>query len=105
MRAGLLTETILIQKSVALETKFSGKTVGYKDYITTKASVYHMSGGRKISAGEVVNNYSVRFIIRFYHRVTADMIIIHQGSKYRILDINPEKSKQSITILAEVINE
>lgn len=105
MRAGLLTETIKIQKPVEVETKYSGKTVEYQDYITTKASVIHLSGSRKVSAGEIINDYSVRFIIRFYHKVTAEMIIIHEGVKYRIQDINPEKSKQSITIVAEVINE
>ena len=105
MRAGLLTETIKIQKPVAVETKYSGKVTEYKDFITTKASVLHLSGSRRVSAGEIINDYSVRFVIRYYHRVTADMIILHAGVKYRIHDINPEKSKQSLTITAEVINE
>lgn len=105
MRAGLLTETIKIQKPVSVETRYSGKTTEYKDYITTKASVVHLSGSRRISAGEIINDYSVKFIIRYYHQVTSDMIIVHAGTRYRIQDINPEKSKQSKTITAEVINE
>ena len=105
MRAGLLNEMIKIQKPVEVETKYSGKVTEYQDYIMTKASVEHLSGRRTVSAGEIINDYSVRFKIRIYHKISPDMIIIHSGMKYRIQDINPERSKQSITITAEVINE
>lgn len=105
MRAGLLTEVITIQKPVTRETKYSGNEVDYEDYITTRADVVHDSGRRGILADEIVYTYSVRFIIRFYHEITSDMIIIHKGVRYRITDINPEKRKQSITITGEVWNE
>lgn len=105
MRAGLLTETIRIQKPVVVETKYSGNEPEYQDHITTRASVVHLSGKRGVAAGEIVNTSIVKFIIRIYHKVSPDMIIVHNGEKYHILDINPEKSKQSTTIMAEVWNE
>lgn len=105
MRAGLLTETIKILRPVIVETKYSGNATEFQDYITTKASVVHLSGKRDITAGEIVNISVVRFGIRIYHKVTSDMIIVYNGTKYHILDINPEKSKQSITITAEILNE
>lgn len=105
MRAGLLTETIQIQKPVVVETKYSGNETEYQDYITTRASVLHGTGKREIQANEIVQISIVRFIVRFYHKITADMIILHKGVKYHIIDINPEKAKQSITITAEVWNE
>jgi SPP1 family predicted phage head-tail adaptor len=105
MRAGLLTETIKILKPVIVETKYSGNSTEYQEYITTKASVRHISGKRDVSAGEILNVSIVRFIIRIYHKVSPDMIVVHDGVKYHILDINPENSKQSITITAEVLNE
>lgn len=105
MRAGLLTETIQIQKPVVVETRYSGNEPEYQDYITTRASVLHSSGKREIQANEIVQTSIVRFIIRYYHKITSDMIILHNGVKYHILDINPEKVKQSKTITAEVWNE
>lgn len=105
MKAGLLTEVINIQRPVVRETRYSGNEVEYEDYITTRANVIHDSGRRGILANEITYSYTVRFIIRYYHQVTADMIIVHNGVKYNITDINPEKRKQSITITAEVWNE
>lgn len=105
MIAGTLTEIIHIQKPVVVETLYSGNEPEYQDYITTRASVIHGSGKREVMAGEIVQSYIVRFVIRFYHKVSSDMIIIHNGVRYHILDINPEKKKQSITITAEVWNE
>lgn len=102
MKAGLLTEVINIQRPVVRETRYSGNEVEYEDYITTRANVVHDSGRRGIIANEITYSYTVRFIIRIYHKVTSDMIIIHKGVRYRITDINPEKRKQSITITAEV---
>lgn len=105
MKAGLLTEVIEVKRPVVKETMYSGNETEYEDYITTRADVIHDSGRRGILAGEIAVSYTVRFIIRLYHRIMPDMIIIHKGIKYRICDINPEKRKQCITITGEVWNE
>lgn len=106
MRAGLLTETIQIQKPVTTETQYSGGETDYEDYITTRAQVIHSGNGRRTSESEIIANvYTVKFIIRIYHKVKYGMIVMHEGIRYHILDINPEKVKQCITITAEVWNE
>lgn len=105
MKAGLLTEMIKIQRPVVRETKYSGNEPEYEDYLTTRADVVHDSGRRGIIANEITYSYTVRFIIRLYHEVTSDMIIIHKGVRYRITDINPQRRKQSIIITAEVWDE
>nr|WP_244668142.1 hypothetical protein [Phocaeicola vulgatus] len=43
--------------------------------------------------------------MRLYHKVNEQMRIIWNGNKYRILSINRELYKQSITIVTELINE
>lgn len=105
MNAGLLTEVITILRPVVRETKYSGSETEYENYIITRAWVTHLAGRRGIMANEITNTYSVRFTIRHYHKVEYGMIILHNGVKYSIQDINPEKNKQCITILAEVIND
>lgn len=105
MITGSLTETIIIQRPVVKETKYSANETEYEDYITTRAAVTHLAGRRGIVASEITNTFSVRFVIRHYHKVEYGMIILYKGDRYLIQDINPEKSKLCITILAEVTNE
>jgi SPP1 family predicted phage head-tail adaptor len=105
MRAGLLKDTITIQRKVVVETGYAGKKAEYQDYITTRAEVVHNGGNKRIDAGEIFTSYTVRFSIYIYHRITPDMVIIHEGVKYRILDINPQRAQQRIIITGEVINE
>jgi SPP1 family predicted phage head-tail adaptor len=105
MRAGLLKDRITIQQKVIVETEYAGRQVGYRDYIMPRAEVVHNSGNKSVTAGEIVTLYTVRFSIYAYHKVTPDMIIIHEGVKYRILDINRQRSQQRIIITGEVINE
>jgi head-tail adaptor len=105
MRAGMLTETIEVVKPVIVETEYSGKKTDYATCCRTRAEVLHRGGGKAIENAEIVTSYTVMFSIRMYHRITPDMIIIHNESRYRILDINPQKAQQRIIITGEVINE
>ncbi|MDR1882996.1 MAG: phage head closure protein [Prevotella sp.] len=105
MRAGLLKDTITIQRKVEIETEYAGKKTEYQDCITTRAEVVHNSGTKRIEAGEIFTSYTVRFSIYIHHKITPDMVIIHDGIKYRILDVNPQKAQQRIIITGEIINE
>ena len=105
MRAGLLREVVTIQRKEVVETAYSGKKTVYADYITTRARVEHNRGNKGIAAGEVFTEYAVTFTIRYYHQVTADMIVLHGGNKYRIVDINPQKLQQQLIITGELIND
>lgn len=105
MITGSLTEIITIQRPVVKETAYSADETEYEDYLTTRAAVTHLAGRRGMVANEITNTYSVRFVIRYYHKIEYGMIIRHKGVRYSIQDINPERNKQSITITAEVINE
>lgn len=105
MRAGLMKDRITFQCQVETETAYSASEPTYEDCFTTWAEVKHNSGNRGIEANEIVNPFTVKIMIRRYHQVTYGMIIKHGDLRYRILDINPETSKNCITITAEVINE
>ncbi|OAV64941.1 hypothetical protein Barb6_03051 [Bacteroidales bacterium Barb6] len=75
----------------------------------TRAQVTHGSGSRRgnkvLEADEIFTTYTVQFVIRLYHRINPDMIIIHEGIKYRILDIDRQLPQQRIVITAEIISE
>lgn len=105
MRAGLLTEEITIQQQTVTQNNDGSNVKQWTTFIVTKAQVDYESGSRAISANEVVFMQNVNFTIRIYHKVTEQMRIIWNSKKYRILFIQSDKQKQSITIKTELINE
>lgn len=105
MRAGLLTEPITIKEPIIIKDEFGGNAIDWKDVISTRAKVTYNSGSRQNQNNEIVNTYTVTFTIRLYHRIDEPMRILWNGNKYRILSINRELYKQSITIITELINE
>ena len=92
MRAGLLTETILLQESVPVKNEFGATSMEWVDYLQTRANIKFTS-------------YTLTFTIRYYHKVNEQMRIIYQDKKYRILAINSDRTKQSTEIIGELINE
>ena len=102
MRAGLLLESIKIQKpTVAVD----GYDVKWNDYIETRANVTYQSGNRVNDNNEVTFAYQVSFTVRLYHDIDERMRIIYRNKKYRILSIELSKQIQKLTIRAELINE
>ena len=65
----------------------------------------HSSGSRTIEADRIVNPFTVKIMIRMYHEVSRDMIIVYNRERYQILDINPDRANNCKVITAEVINE
>lgn len=105
MRAGLLTEEITIQTPVSIKDIYGADSIRWDNIINTRAQVSYNSGQRQNQNNEIVHSYTITFTIRYYHNVNERMIIIWKGNKYRILSINRELYKQSITITTELINE
>lgn len=46
MRAGLLTETILLQESVPVKNEFGATSMEWVDYLQTRANIKFNSGNR-----------------------------------------------------------
>lgn len=105
MRAGLMRYRVTFQRQVKAETVYSASEPTYEDCFTTWAEVKHNSGNRAIEANEIVNPFTVKIMIRYYHQVDYGMTIKQGNVRYRILDINPERSKNCITLTAEAIHE
>ena len=105
MRAGLLTETILLQESVPVKNEFGATSMEWVDYLQTRANIKFNSGNRVNQNNERFTSYTLTFTIRYYHKVNEQMRIIYQDKKYRILAINSDRTKQSTEIIGELINE
>lgn len=105
MRAGLLNYLISIQAPVVVKDVYGANGIDWRDIISTRAQVTYNTGNRQNQNNEIIHCYTVTFTIRLYHRVNEKMRIIWNGNKYRILSINRELNKQSITIVTELINE
>ena len=97
MRAGLLNYPITIQEPVTVKDVYGANGINWK--------VTYNTGNRQNQNNEIIHCYTVTFTIRLYHKVNEQMRIIWNGNKYRILSINRELYKQSITIVTELINE
>lgn len=105
MRAGLLIYPISIQEPIVVQDGYGANTIEWRDVTNTRAQVTYNSGNRQNQNSEIIHSYTITFTIRLYHKVNEDMRILWNGKKYRILSINQELYKQSITIVTELINE
>lgn len=105
MRAGLLTEYITIENITTNKNDFGATEKVWKPIIKTRCNIKLNSGNRQTENKEIINTYSITFIIRYYHNINEDMRIVWNGKKYRILSIFPDKHKQSIDVIGDLINE
>ena len=105
MNAGRLTEVISIERPSIAQNDFGANSIQWQKYIQTRADVTFESGTRAIENNEVIFSYNKVFTIRYYHDIDEKDRIIWNGKKWRILSLEPDKTKQLITIRTELINE
>lgn len=105
MKAGTLTEKIVIQQPVKEKSEFGSVNIVYKDVITTRAQVTFQNMNRVDQNNEIFMPNTTTFTVRRYHNIKNDYIIVWQDRKYRITSINLNKHKQLIDIIGEFINE
>lgn len=105
MNAGRLNEVITIERPQIKVNEFGANKFEYNPLIKTRADVSYEGGARTIENDEVIFSYNKVFTIRYYHQIDEKDRIIWNNKKWRILSIEPDKSKQLITIRTELINE
>lgn len=105
MRAGLLTEIIEVLRPTTITNDYGEKKQDFSLYLTTRAVLEHLRGSRNIENSEIVHNYTKVFSVRIYNDIDEKDVIRWNGKEYRILDIEPDKKKQQLTITTELIND
>jgi SPP1 family predicted phage head-tail adaptor len=105
MQAGLLRDTIEIQKRIIDKDDFGSDVETFQHYLSTKAQVIYSSGKRNISNNEITYNYNVTFVIRYCVDISESMRINFDEKYYRILSIEPDRHFNKKIVITELINE
>ena len=105
MRAGLLTEPVTFRRATTTKNQYGEEETIWENYIITRGNVKYNTGNRAIENQEIINTYTVTFTVRSYHNIDESMKILYKKKLYRILSIEEDRLKQSITIIGELINE
>lgn len=105
MQAGVLNEIIVVETPVIVKNEFGEQTTEYEQKFRTRAKRVRTGGGRTNDNQEIFYNEHKELSIRYYHPIGDFDIVIWQGKKYRILDIDRRRNTQEIVIKIELINE
>ena len=105
MRAGLLTELVEVLSSVITTNDYGEETTEWESTYTTRARLVHNGGGRTSENDEVFYASMKVFQVRLYVPINEYCRIKWNGNVYRVLDIEPDKAQQQLTIKAELIND
>lgn len=106
MRAGLLTDPVTFKKATITKNQYGQEETYWENHIITRGNVKFNSGNRITENNEIINTYTVTFTVRRYHNIDEFMRILWKDKTYRILSIEDgDRTRQSITIIAELINE
>lgn len=106
MRAGLMTNTIRVERRVDIANEYGTSSKRWETWIArTRAKVTYESGDFVNQVNELIHTQRVSFEVRIYHQITSDMRIVWENRKYRILSLEANKKQQSLLIKTELINE
>lgn len=106
MRAGLLKYDISVEQPISRQNEYGANYTEWETFIgKTKAEVTYSNGNRRNENNEIIFAYEVVFTVRIYHQINERMRIIWKNKKYRILSIEENRERQSLTIKTELINE
>ena len=105
MRAGVLTERIILLRPVIVKNEFGAETTAYESCGRMRAQVKYNSGNRITERHEIVASVNVTFTIRNQREVDEKMRVSWQDREYLILSVNRERLRQDIVIVAEMVNK
>ena len=104
MRAGLLNEHIQIITPIINRNDYGEEETVWENKYSTRARLMHNSGKRTLT-NEIYYQYTKTFEVRYYVPITEFDRIIWNKKVYRIIDIEPNKEQQKITIVTELLND
>lgn len=105
MRAGLLQEPIEIWEKILQVNEYGEETETWTLKYSTRARLVHDGGNRIIENNDIFFTHTKTFQVRDYVPVEEYNRIVWNNKNYRILNIEPDKSKMNLTIKVELIND
>ena len=103
--AGRLKEIIEIWYFDVQTTEYGDTHEEYKFSCNTRAMVDHTGGNLSVENHELWNSYTKNFTVRIHTDVRDTDRIKYNGRWYRIMTIDIDTSRQTKTIVTELINE
>lgn len=105
MRAGGLTEKVIIQQRKVVRGLSGGESYEWTDIMTIRASVKFYSGKQEEGNKEYFHNQVNRVVTYYRSAITREMRVIYQGESYQINSIDKDRIKNTMTLIIELINE
>lgn len=105
MMAGQYTEDIDVIDIVEVVNDYGEREMVERPICHTKAKVDAESGGRTESANEIVYTHNKTFYVHMYIMVTDNSVIVYEGKKYRVVNIEKRRMYNDLQVIAELINE
>lgn len=105
MMAGQYTENVEIIDIVEVVNDYGEREMVERPIAHTKAKVDSESGGRSENANEIIYTHNKTFYVHMYVMVTDNSIIVYEGKKYRIVNIEKRRMYNDLQITTELINE
>lgn len=103
--AGQYTENVEIIDIVEVVNDYGEREMVERPIAHTKAKVDSESGGRSENANEIIYTHNKTFYVHMYVMVTDNSIIVYEGKKYRIVNIEKRRMYNDLQITTELINE
>ena len=106
IRAGLLTELIIIKSPTSVVNEYGEKVQTYSVKYCTRARVSNNGGTRTTENDEIFYSYTKTFTVRSYVPVDERDIIKYDGKNYRIITIeNRTRDNNDKLLITELIND
>lgn len=105
MRAGLLTDTITLQRKTIHRDAYGASTTAWTNVWAGRANVQFARGSRKEVNGEIINAVERKIVLRQQAGAELGMRVAYNGQYYRIITLDHRRTDMSTILMCELINE
>lgn len=106
MKAGLLSETITIQKLTPIQDEVYGiAKQEWEDVMTLRATIDYRGGDRVVDNNEVVNTFLVKITTHLRRQIEPQMRVLCSDGAYYIQSRYHDRRGGQTIMYCELINE
>lgn len=105
MRAGLLTERVLVLHPTITTNKVGEQITDYENMTAIRARDVSFRQQRQLDSGEVWMQGQRVIEVRMYHDICDNDLIELRGKRYRILAIDTDRAQMCKRITLEEVNQ
>jgi head-tail adaptor len=103
--AGNLRHIITIKQPIVTKDAYGAEKQTWLDFLILRAGVKYITGSKGVNNNEVFTVYGVEFTTYFRGGILPTYIIVFDGKKFKINNIQEIGYKEGLLISTELINE